>query len=29
MAVTLLLIIFAATVSTILIAFDRRLHHSG
>ena len=29
MAVTLLLIIFAATVSTILIAFDRRLPHSG
>jgi hypothetical protein len=29
MAVTLLLIIFAPTVSTILIAFDRRLHHSG
>lgn len=29
MAVTLLLVIFAATVSTVLIAVDRRLRHDG
>jgi hypothetical protein len=29
MAVTLLLVIFAASVSTVLIALDRRLHRAG